>query len=160
MKTTLGHSFMYNIIIVFILLTLGFMFGAVTYYRSFKVNTLIVKSIEKYEGYNTLALREINQNLTTIAYPRNRDFTCPTRGGSGAVLSASDSSLLNHRYCVYEQSGVVTEHSFDGMGHNVRFSQYTVVTYIDLDFPGVGKFFKVPVVAKTNRIYCFEGGCF
>ncbi|MDD2378067.1 MAG: hypothetical protein PHE05_04490 [Bacilli bacterium] len=135
-----GSVFTYNLIIVFLLIVFAFISGTLSYYKAFKVNNLIVSSVEKYEGYNRLSVVEINNSLTTIGYRIEGKFKCPTRGGRSALPQLAGT---NHRYCIYKNNE----------GNNYR--SYGVVTYINLDLPVIGDFIRIPIYTKSIRLYNF-----
>ena len=52
MRQAIGSVPMYNIIIIFIVITFGFLSATLSYMKAFKVNGRIAKALENYEGYN------------------------------------------------------------------------------------------------------------
>ena len=52
MRTPIAYTFIFNLMIIFILIVFAFMAGTMSYYKAFKVNNRIVHSIEKFEGFN------------------------------------------------------------------------------------------------------------
>lgn len=140
MRESFGSAFMYNLIIIFLLVVFAFIMGTVSYYKAFKVNAIIINAIEKYEGYNSLAVTEIDRLLNTIGYRSETDFTCPTRDG---VKPLPILKGTYHKYCVYQYNA----------GDNYR--QYGVVTYMNIELPIIGEFLRVPVFSKTMRLYNF-----
>ncbi len=155
MREGIGSIQMYNIIILFFLIVVAFLFATISYHRAFKVNTVITSHIEKYEGYNGLAIPAIERDLNTIAYQRlvNRAANCPARPGAGMLVTANN---LIHKYCVYEGQLETVTFS-DGM--QVSFRQYTIITYVTFDLPLITDLIEIPIVSRTNRIVCFAGGC-
>ena len=151
MKESIGYTVTLNIIIIFILVTFAVIFGIVSYSKAYRANSKIVNAIEKYEGYNSLSLIEINNNLTSLGYsPRgNTPIKCKaTRNGGTLVEDSSfkstDEILFN--YCVYK-------HTSDG---DYKHMSYGVVTYLEVDFSFFGTKLRLPVYAKTRRIYIFS----
>ena len=136
MKGSVGSAFLYNLIAIFILVVFAFIGGTLSYYKAYKVNTLIMSAIEKYEGYNSLSIREIDNMLKTIGYNVPKNTTCPKRDGISA-------SVHNNGYCIYK---------FDeGRG----FRSYGVISYIHLDLPIISDFALMPVYSKTIKLYDF-----
>lgn len=134
---------MYNLVIVFLLVVFAFIAGTLSYYKAFKVNAIITDAIEKYEGYNQLAVTEIDRSLKTIGYKLESNFTCPKRDGVNALQPLPGT---NHRYCIYLYNE----------GNNCSgYRTYGVVSYINIDLPVIGDFAKVPVYSKTIRLYNF-----
>lgn len=141
MKESLGSTFLYNIIIIFIVVVFAILAATLTYYKAFKINTSIINSIEKYEGYNELAVSEINNTLTTIGYMNKGAHKCPTTK-NGGTLEPEDQ---RYRYCVYY---------FD---EDDNHYSYGVITYITIDIPIVNMFLQIPIYTKSNLIYRFNG---
>ena len=141
MKESLDSTFLYNIVIIFIVVVFGILAATLTYYKAFKVNTRIINSIEKYKGYNGLATSEINNTLTTIGYMNKGNHKCPTTKNGGTLEPESQ----DFRYCVYY---------FD---EDDSHYSYGVITYITLDIPIVNMFVQIPIYTRSNLIYRFNG---
>lgn len=141
MKESISSTFLYNIIIIFIVIVFAILAATLTYYKAFKVNTRIINSIEKFEGYNDLAISEINNTLTTVGYMTKENHKCPDEKNDG-ILQPEDN---NFRYCVYYFS--------DGD----RNYSYGVITYITIDIPVVNLFLQIPIYTKSNLIFKFNG---
>ena len=56
MKETIASTYLYTIIIIFLLIVFGFAGGLITYQKAYKVNSKIANAIEKAEGYNDNAI--------------------------------------------------------------------------------------------------------
>ena len=144
MKESLGSTFLYNIIIVFIAIIFAILAATLTYYKAYKVNTRIINSIERYEGYNKLSIREIDNTLKTVGYTSKDDYKCPSKK-NGADLATPESKQF--RYCVY----------YYPKDKDDRHYSYAVMTYVTLDIPVVSMFLQIPIYTKSNRIYRFNG---
>lgn len=147
MKQAIGSVPMYNIIIVFIVLTFGFLMATLSYMKAFKVNGRIAKALENYEGYNTLSNKEITDTLNTIGYRISSpdSYECPTKKGKEAVAALPDK---NHYYCIYQ---------FDYYQYGnvkTKYFNYGVLTYIFVDLP-FGFKFQLPVYSETEKIFHF-----
>lgn len=144
MKQAIGSIPMYNIIIVFLVLTFSFLLATLSYMKAFKVNGRIAKALENYEGYNKLSDEEIFNTLNTIGYRigDSSSYTCPDRNGAKAVDAGQ---FKNHVYCIYEY------HNYG----NTEYFNYGIVTYIFIDIPVVGGKFKIPVYSETEKIFHF-----
>ncbi len=147
MKESIGLTFTINIMIVFILVAMVFVTGILSYTKAFKAASLIVKSLERFEGYNELAYDQININLSALSYMRGDSSKCPlTRNatiGEGKLVTVNDEEKFN--YCVY---------FFDNDGDEKHYS-YGVVTYITIDFNMFNIKLKLPIYGRTTRIYRF-----
>ena len=147
MKESIGLTFTINIMIVFILVAMVFVTGILSYTKAFKAASLIVKSLERFEGYNELAYDQININLSALSYMRGDSSKCaPTRNatiGEGKLVTVNNEEKFN--YCIY---------FFDNDGDEKHYS-YGVVTYITIDFNMFNMKIRVPIYGKTTRIYRF-----
>ena len=143
MKESIGSAFLYNIIIIFIVIVFAILAATLTYYKAYKVNTKIMTIIEKFEGYNDLAISEINNTLTSIGYMAKQDNKCPKTKNGGVLQQESK----QYRYCVY----------YFEKDDDERHYSYGVITYITLDIPIVNTFLQIPIYSKSNRIFRFNG---
>lgn len=146
MRQAIGSTFLYNIIIIFIVITFGFLAATLSYMKSFKINSKIANSLEKFEGYNQLSAAEIETSLSTLGYRANNmgNLNCPDRTHNGSTYSPIIEIGTNYKYCVYEypkENGYFT---------------YGILTYIYMDIPIVGGTFSIPVYSETERIYEFS----
>ena len=143
MRESIGSVFLYNIIILFIIVTFAFLSGTLAYVKAFKANSRIVNAIEKYEGYNDLASAEIVRNLSNLGYKRE-DINCVRRDNISALEQLDNQKFM---FCIYYYGPESTGQQ------NKDF--YGVVTYMYFDFPVVGRF-RVPLYAKTEKVYRFN----
>ncbi len=137
MRESLGSVFLYNIIIVFVLIIFAFLAATLAYSKAFRVNSRILTTIEKYEGYNSQSIEEINQILGTLGY-RHEASRCGKRGNTDPVTASNE-----YDYCVYF-------HRIDKDHYS-----YGVTTYISMEFPLIRNF-KLPVYTETERIFDFH----
>ena len=151
MRESIGEYFTYNIIIIFILIVFAILAATLNYYKAYKVNTMILSSIEKYEGFNSLSKAEIKTNLDSIGYSTDVNYTCPSRGS----LEPMESNPTSHFYCVYYIENDTTNDAKNDNGY--KYYNYSVVTYIYVDLPLVDMF-KIPVYTKGERIFNFTHG--
>lgn len=152
MKESIGSTFLYNIIFIFIIIVFGLLSATISYYKGFKVNTHILTSINKFSGYNHLSRNEIENYLSSIGYTINSDNDqCSGDNSKGTLITASEAGgPSNYLYCVYlNDSDVSTSEEPNS------YYSYGVKSYIYVDLPIIGKF-KVPVYSKGERIYNFS----
>lgn len=165
MRQSIGTSFMLNFIILFIFLVFAFLAGTLSYYKSYRVNNCIVNAIERYEGYNDLAIEEINNNLKNLAYETQMNIDCPEE------WKAADDSFYegefnrhgrliskDNGYCIYlyDQDNNFESHS-GGLETTDNYYTYGVLTYIQFQMPGLQYLLKIPVFSRTNRMYHYGG---
>lgn len=140
MKQGVGFSVTINIIAIFIVVTFAFLVTTLNYYKAYKVNNAISNSIEKYEGYNDLAIEEINTKLTSLGYINGKKGCNNNKYGT---LVQNDSK---YSYCVYEQ---------DKNKETGKF-KYVIITYLNFDIPIINTTLNLPVKTTTEPIYYFS----
>ena len=148
MSGPIGHTFMYNIILTFIFIVFAFLIGTLTYYKGFKVNNRIVGSIEKYEGYNELALEEIKRTLSNFGYFSGYG-DCEQEYKGMYLIEVGDEE---HNYCIYASYNPDEPRTYPKSG---SYYQYGVLTYMRIDVPLADKI-RIPIFTRTNRIYKFS----
>ena len=143
MRESFGSAFLYNIIILFIIVTFAFLSGTLSYMKAFKANSRIVNAIEKYEGYNDLADIEIDNVLTTLGY-RADSANCSLKDGVESMEQIGDKIF---QYCIYHFSPENSD--------LINKDYYGVTTYMYFDFPVIGNF-TIPLYTKTEKVYRFS----
>lgn len=162
MRQGIGTVGTFNIIIIYIVVVFALLIGAINYYKAFKVNARILDIIEKYEGYNSLAVEEIDKYLDTIGYIRGNKG-CDERSHDTALVTKNNGGYaqdLKYDYCVYYHSADGTSKDIHG---TATYYNYSVETYIYIDLPflnqikyGREKAHGIPVYTKGERTYKFD----
>lgn len=156
MREGVGGITLYNMIIIFIFIVFALLAATISYYKAFKVNSAILYSVDKFEGYNAASKEEITETLNSFGYMRRTAGDSCAKERNGMELIGEGSP---HYYCVYYESD-----DTGGIDKNDRnddndplYYNYGVVTYIFVDLPLLREF-KVPVYTKGERIYNFSDG--
>ena len=161
MKESVGYTVTLNIVITFIIIVFTFLSAALIYFKSNKVSNVITDTIEKYEGYNTIAQNEINIKLTSLGYNK-KTVNCSnyynridsklrdaqTANGE-CKYATSDGSAFDGKdgYCVFVCDEVV-----DGE----KYYYYKISTNMMLNIPIINDMLDIPIFSNTNRLYDFE----
>lgn len=136
MRQSIGMSQQLNIIVIFILVVFALIAASLSYYKAFKVNNVIINSLEKYEGYNSLSEKEIEIGLKSLGYQK-------INGCLSRPYEDQTKKINTNGYCVnYKEN-------------NNGYS-YQVVTYMYIDLPVVNVI-KVPVKSNTKRMCLGKG---
>lgn len=179
MKKSIGYTVSLNIVIVFIVIIFVFICGAISYYKAYKVNSLIENSIEKYEGFNELSKREIDRSLSSLGYDMGN-----VRCNAEVVKVLPDENMGIPRlsgsgkgYCVYYnivncastgetdkekiKVGGETLNSGDDIEYcKAESYNYIIKTYLRFNIPIINKILKIPIHTKTNPINaCYGSNC-
>lgn len=146
MKESVGSIALYNFIIIYIILVFAVLSAMISYNKAFKINSRVIGSIEKYEGWNAGSLKEADRFLASMGYRiKDNNFSCPNNNKERTLLN----NTSDYQYCIYLDK--TENHKKTG------YYRYSVITYIYVDLPLVGNF-SLPIRGKSNRIYKFTDG--
>lgn len=165
MRESIGYTVSLNIVIVFLTIVFAFLSAALIYYKSNKVNNIITETIEKYEGFNSLAENEINAKLTSIGYNKkpvncekyyNKFMTTLLNQASGNLVNGecyynnSRSSVSgDNGYCVFycREKDYLT---------GKYYTFYKFSTNMMINIPIINDILDIPIFSNTNLLYDFE----
>ena len=141
MKESISYTYLLNMMLVFIVLSFCIIACVFSYSKAFRVNSKIINALEESEGYNDVAILEIDKITNSLGYQRF-DINCKNR---------YDAELMDGTvgYCLYE---------FEEDINGESYIYYGVQTYMSFDFPLLQWFLKIPVYNTTEKIYLFEDG--
>ena len=159
MKQSVGEYFTLNIIVLFIVVVFAIISATISYYKAFKVNSLILASIEKFEGYNSCdkgcSIQDITRILNSLGYEKNTgNFSCPAKRGTGVLVANQNT---NHVYCVYyyrDDRGGNDKTRLNQLNDPIYYN-YSVVSYITINLPVIPTV-RIPVNTKGERTYNFS----
>lgn len=154
MREAVGGWSLMNIFIVFFIIISFILIGTVIYYKGYKINSQIINSLEKYEGYNSLSAAEIDKTLTNLGYRQGgKDNICGKSASSGDPLICLED---NAKYEFNLTCSITGKNKGDNFVGNNYYITYHVKTYIYINLP-FGLSMKIPVSTKSNPIYQFTG---
>ena len=140
MRGPIAYTFLFNLVIIFVLIVFGFLAGTMSYYKAFKVNNRIIHNIEKFEGFNEDAKIPIEQFLGSISY-KSGGIKCSDKYKNMTLVYEG----TDYSYCIYidntkPQSG--------------DYYKYGVLTYMEIKLPIIN-LVNFKVFTRTNSIYKF-----
>lgn len=152
MREAIGGSWLFGIVIVFILFFASFLAISINYSKAFHVKNNIVDLISKYEGNNTAARAKIGEYLRTDGYlvPGK----CPEYDVDdnpyhyiGYKLDGTPVTNPNDKayYCISEDSN-------DGTTV-IQKKFYRVVVFFRIDLPMLGDITTFKIKGETESIY-------
>lgn len=137
MKKAIGGVYIYNLIIVFLLIMFGFIMASISYTKAFKVSKGIAFIIERTSGYNEVSEEAIYNYLYSLNYQKiSTDTKCPEKKGKEA-------DIVKNGICVYEIS------------NENNYVTYGIVSYMSIDLPLIN-LLKLPIYIETEKIYIFN----
>lgn len=162
MKEAISNAFLFNIVIVFVVVLIALFVGSLSYTKAYKVKNKIVEEIEKegevagsqfvtkeqaataYEN----AEGEIIEWLKSgdegkgIGYRMNTTGTVSCNYDKGKLVSGKQNAF---EYCVYQINTCEENSKSDRCG-----IYYHVITYMYVDLPLIDQIFKIPVHGETK----------
>lgn len=163
MRDSIGGITLMSIFIFFFIMVTFFLTGTILYYKGYKINSQIINSLEKFEGYNEFSADDIDRTFKNMGYRQvtNADNNCGTSENPITCLGN------NASYDFTISCKVATDQNAFNSGKRMQNKHvvYTVTSYIDIDLPLNFKL-KIPISTKSNPIYLFSGyenngmGCF
>lgn len=151
MSQSFGSVALYDIIIVFIVITFSFLTITINYNKAFRASSRVVYIIEQNAGYNQAASNQIRRDLDTLLYRNNpsgipfNPSACPVKSGQRAMTTLISGGAIStrHEVCIYR------------FASGSKHYKYGVITYMYVDLPVVGSIFKVPVYVESDYLYSF-----
>ena len=140
MREAIGGTWIFSIVVVFIVLFSSYLAISVNYSKAFKVKDGIINILEKGEGYNTSTDDEIKEYLSNVGY--NVYNKC--EGYTGKLPSTNNSN--SYKYCIKATTNE----------ENIKRTYYSVKVFFKLDLPILGSIFVFPVTGETKAIYYAE----
>ncbi len=156
MKQAVGGAYVYNMVIVFLLVAFGFLMASVSYSKAYRVSKGVIAIIENYSGYagaNSPTETAVARYLTGMGYNTApiKPSDCPTR--KNAKGDNKSAKWAPSGICIYEMDKTTYK---DGEGHTkTQYITYGVVSYMRIDLPLI-ELIKVPVYGETEKIYVFN----
>ena len=142
MREAIGGTWLFTIVIVFIVLFSSYLAISVNYSKAFKVKDSIISIIEHNEGLNSDAQAEISSYLSGIGY-----FVYGSCNSSEKGYERSNTGS-RYKYCVSKKQS--------GESASLKKTYYKVRVFFRLDLPILGSIFTFPVAGETKAIYYAE----
>lgn len=142
MNESMGNAMLFNIVITFVIIMVGFFIASLAYSKAYKVKNKIVEEIEKERTFDSDVASEVESWMQSnnVGYRVNTgSFTCDDYDGTEAMSVGGQ----NYQYCVYELT-TCNKNTEDRCGN-----YYHVITYMYLDLPVLEDVIKIPVNGET-----------
>lgn len=158
MRETIASTWIYQLVIIFILLFVSFLILSLTYSKNYKTKNELINIIEKYEGVNTKSVQLINNYLIYNGYKTKGK--CPV---GELWVGATDLNSTNlektqngskYYYCLnkkYSNKQATTESSGGALIKSKMF--YQVRTFFKFNLPVLGDIHTFSVDGTTNDIF-------
>lgn len=158
MREAIGGTWLFGLVITFIVFFASFLAISINYSKSFNVKNNVVDLIEKYEGNNCNARKKISSYLRDTGYlvtgncPKEGDYIYDGFSYQGYDLEGNKvSSSSKAYYCVSTNSIENEEHT---SGNDVLEKQYyRVMVFFRIDLPMIGELTTFRIKGETESIY-------
>ena len=156
MRRAIGGAYVYNLIIVFLLVAFGFLMATVSYSKAYRVSKGVISIIENYSGYagtDSPTQSAIEYYLTSVGYNRVSVSTdnCPERKNSSGKSKKAKWAATG--ICIYEMDK--TTYTGSDKKTKTQYITYGVISYMSIDLPII-ELIKVPIYGETEKIYVFN----
>ena len=129
MREAIGGTWIFSIVIIFIVLFTGYLAVSVNYSKAFKVKNGIINIIEHNEGLNPTAQNEIKSYLGGVGYYVYS--TCKTSENEKGY--EPNNTNTGYRYCISKR---------EAGGGSVPKAYYKIKVFFRLDLPIIGSLFQ------------------
>lgn len=141
MREAIGGTWLFGLVITFIVFFASFLAISVNYSRAFNVKNNVVDLISKYEGNNCKAREKISSYLSDVGYlvPHKCDS-----GYTGYDLEGNDVGEKKAYYCIY------ADETDDALAMKKKF--YRVEVFFRIDLPVIGDIATFKIKGETESI--------
>ena len=161
MREAIGGTWIFSIVIVFIVLFTSFLALSVNYSKAFKVKNGIVNIIEKREGISDATVDEISDYLNNVGYlvySSCPDYVASQSNESAHGFEASNTNSRKFKYCIAkteDTNGYLDAYltPWKNTNGNIKKTYYKVTVFFRVDLPIMGEIFTFPVTGETKPIY-------
>lgn len=147
MREAIGGTWLFQIVIVFVLLFTGYMCLTINHSKAFNVKNTIIKAIEREEGADLTNPESDSAILKIVDYLKETSYrttgTCPN-GYTGYNRDGKIDSK-NSAFCIAKQSAISSSEMPD-------MSYYRVVVFYQLDLPIFNSVFNFKVTGDTKLL--------
>ena len=159
MRETIASTWVYQLVIVFILLFVGFLVLSITYTKNYKNKNEMISIIEKYEGVNDDSIKIINNYLAYNNYrAKGKCDASKNWLGSTDLKSNVLEKVKNdtkYYYCIRKE---YSANKGSGNGQTSKSGKkskkyYQIKTFFKFNLPILGDFATFSIDGTTNDIF-------
>lgn len=147
MREAIGGTWLFQIVIIFVLLFTGFMCLTINHSKAFNVKNTIIKAIEREEGADLNNPSQDPAILKIVAYLREASYRTTGNCPNGYIGYNRD-GLIDSRNSAFCIQKTVAKSSND----LPDMSYYRVVVFYQLDLPIFNEVFNFTVTGDTRLI--------
>ena len=159
MKEAIGGTWLFGIVLTFIVFFTTYVSVSTNYAKAFKVKDELLLTIEHFKGVNDKTTNRINEYLKGVGYysegkciDNSNESSTFAKGYSkweGFYVNGSTNKSKGN-YCIRRY--VVSDGKTGPIGHPSS-AYYQVLVFFKLDWPIIRTFFEVRIDGETSIIY-------
>lgn len=162
MREAIGGTWLFNLVIFFVLLFTGYMCLSINYSKAFSVKDKIITEIERNGGIKDISnadkkdktINNIAKYLQEVGYRttgncNGYDYGCNREGICTSIASGSNS---NYSYCLKEIKASDTYTNAKD-GEFIFVNYYKVKVFYQLDLPVIRQLFNFSIKGDTKLLY-------
>lgn len=155
MRETIASTWIYQLVIIFILMFVAFLILSLTYSKNYKTKNELINIIEKYEGVNTKSIQIMNNYLHYNSYKVKGK--CPVGDqwvGSESLTSTTLSkteSGKKYYYCINKKYSNKSNKNKTATLKSKMF--YQIKIFFKFNLPIIGNIYTFTVDGTTNDIF-------
>lgn len=157
MREAIGGTWLFGLVITFIVFFASFLAISINYAKAFNVKNNVVDLISKYEGNNCNARKKIANYLKDTGYlvtgtcPRSGDYLYDGFNYQGYDLEGNPvASGKKAYYCVSSDS---IEDTTLSTGDTLKKKYYRIMVFFRIDLPVIGDLTTFKIKGETESIY-------
>ena len=165
MREAIGGTWLFNLVIFFILLFAGYMCLSINYTRAFNVKDKIINELERnggvgkdflVNGKEDMAISNISDYMGQVGYRttgkcNDYDYGCDANGS----CTNNPSDARNYAYCLSEVKAGET-YTLAQEQEFIYVSYYKVKVFYHLDLPIIRSAFQFSIKGDTKLLYKIE----
>ena len=164
MKEAVGGTWLFGIVITFIVFFTTYISMSTNYAKSFKVKDEILMAIEHYKGVNDKSVARISDYVTKLGFystgkcsDNSGEISASMKNYSGWLgfdhSGTGVSNASNATYCI--RKALISDEKHGPIGHPPA-AYYQVVVFFKLDWPVFNTIFNVRVEGETSIIHKYR----
>ncbi len=160
MREAIGGTWLFNLVIFFVLLFAGYMCLSINYSKAFNVKDKIINEIERNGGIKNISntdntdetINNITSYLSEVGYRTTGSCEGYEYGCNRNGKCVSNSSGSNYSYCLTE---VKADKNYKNaiQGEFIYVSYYKVKVFYQLDLPVLHQLFGFNIKGDTKPLY-------
>ena len=143
MREAIGGTWLFGLVITFIVFFASFLAISVNYSKAFNVKNNVVDLISKYEGNNCNARKKIGEYLNDVGYLVTG--LCDTGYDAYDLKGNKVTGSSRGYYCIKKDDTNTTT--------DIKKSYYRVMVFFKIDLPFIGNLTTFRIKGETESIY-------